>query len=134
MLQYWWIGSVSTKADDTIFVRVLVSFISLRMVSHITKIGSTHPQPRGIKSANNSSIILIFILLNFCFIEPIHLYNSSEEQKVTSEILFLQNKCVLMLQRYKKAGIYSQETGKSHQVAFISYYLQRWQHGCLWEG
>ena len=93
-------------AANTIFVRVLVSFISLRMVSHITKIGSTHPQPRGINSAKNSSIILIIILLNFYFLEPIHIYNSSEEQKVTSEILFLQNKCVLMLQRYKKAGIY----------------------------
>jgi hypothetical protein len=73
------------------------------MVSHITKIGSTHPQPRGIKSANNSSIILIFILLIFCFLEPIHIYNSSEEQKVTSETIFFFIRLAKLRKREGKA-------------------------------
>ena len=62
--------------------------------------------------------------------EPIHIYNSSEEQKVTSEILFLLKKCVLMLQRYKK----QEYIPRKHQILFISYYLQRWQLFELWEG
>ncbi|MBO6188295.1 MAG: hypothetical protein J6O23_07290, partial [Prevotella sp.] len=51
--------------------------------------GSTHPQAIGTKMATKFSIILSsFLLLYFCFLEPIHYNNSSRRQKVTPERKF----------------------------------------------
>ena len=45
-------------------------------------------------------------MLNFCFFEPIHLYNSSEEQKVTSDVRLakLQNVAQKALGKGRKSG------------------------------
>ena len=51
--------------------------------------GSTHPHVMGISivitPAKSFIILSSFLLLHFCFLEPIHIYNSSVVQKVTSE-------------------------------------------------